>query len=96
MKKNFNNKTHVEGVLYQHSLELKTSGETSANPGTQYIAGTIEIATDNDRLNIVPVHFTYVTATTKSGKTNATFVTLMDIVSGKIGSVMGQSENPAL
>lgn len=96
MKKNFNNKTYVEGVLYQHSLELKTSGATSANPGTQYIAGTIEIATDNDRLNIVPVHFTYVTATTKTGKTNATFVTLMDIVSGKLGSIMGQSENPAM
>ena len=88
MKKNFNNKTHVEGVLYQHSLELKTSGETSANPGTQYIAGTIEIATDNDRLNIVPVHFTYVTATTSTGKNNATFEVLNNIVNGTFGTYM--------
>jgi len=28
------NTTHLEGVLYQHSLSLKVSGEKSKNPGT--------------------------------------------------------------
>lgn len=96
MAKKMINQTHIEGALYQHDLTLKVTGENSKNPGTEYISGIIEIATDDAGINIVPVHFTYVTATTKSGKTNATFVTLMDIVSGKLGSVMGQSENPAM
>jgi len=34
MKKNIINKTHIEGVLYQHALTLKTSGEKSKSPGT--------------------------------------------------------------
>ena len=70
------NATHIEGVLYQHDLELKTSGENSKNPGTEFIAGNIEIATDDAGINIVPVHFTYVTATTAKGKVNDTFNTL--------------------
>ena len=44
MKKNMNNRSHIEGLLYQHSLELKVSGENSKNPGTEFISGTIEIA----------------------------------------------------
>jgi hypothetical protein len=28
------NTTHLEGVLYQHNLSLKVSGEKSKNPGT--------------------------------------------------------------
>lgn len=67
------NETHIEGLLYEHSLELKTAGERAKNPGTKFITGTINIATDDACLNIVPVHFTYVTATTSKGNTNATF-----------------------
>ena len=52
MKKNMTNETHVEGLLYQHALEKKTSGENSKNPGTEYIAGTIDIATDDNKLTI--------------------------------------------
>ena len=48
MKANFINRTHIEGRLYQHTLELKTSGPNSANPGTEYISGNIEIATDDN------------------------------------------------
>lgn len=75
------NSVHLEGYLYQHNLELKTSGENSKNPGTQYIAGSIDIATDAECVNIVPVHFTYTTATyATSGKTNETFNTLKNII----------------
>ena len=59
MKAKMFNATHIEGVLYQHSLERKESGPNSAKPGTVYISGNIEIATDNALINIVPVHFTY-------------------------------------
>lgn len=82
------NRTHVEGYLYQHSLTLKTSGENSKNPGTQFINGTIDIATDDALTNIVSIHFTYVTATTAKGSANATFNTLNDIINGVVKNVM--------
>ena len=65
--KKFINQTHIAGALYQHDLTLKVSGENSKAPGTEFITGNIEIATDDDGINIVPVHFTYVTATTSTG-----------------------------
>ena len=41
------NKEHIEGRLYQHSLELKTvQNSQSANFGKQFIAGNVDIATD--------------------------------------------------
>lgn len=94
-KKNFINQTHIEGLLYDHSLELKVSGQQSKNPGTQYIAGIVEVATDNDCLNIVPVHFSYVTATTKSGKPNATYNTLRNIIDGGYKTIMGEGKENA-
>ena len=95
MKNAMINKTHIEGVLYQHDLELKVTGETSKNPGTEYIAGSVEIATDDAGVNIVPVHFTYVTATTSKGKANASFNTLKDIVDGKLGTIMKDGADKA-
>lgn len=79
-KKKFINETHIEGIVYDHALELKVSGETSANPGTEFITGTINIATDDAMVNIVPVHFTYVTELTKSGTSNATYKILRNLV----------------
>ena len=86
--KNMINKTHIEGYLYEHALELKKSGPNSKNPGTEFITGTVSIATDEAGINIVPVHFTYVTATTATGKANNTYTVLSNIVEGNIGSIM--------
>ena len=97
MKANFINKSHIEGRLYQHSLELKVTGPNSANPGTEFISGNIEIATDDACLNIVPVHFTYVTAITSKGKVNATFNTLKNIIDGKSSTVVADgAENASM
>ena len=82
------NKVHLEGYLYEHTLELKKSGPNSKKPGTEYIAGEIKIATDNAMTNIIPVHFSYVTEMTGGGKPNATFTTLKNIVDGNIGAYM--------
>lgn len=90
------NETHIEGYLYEHALELKKSGPNSKNPGTEFISGTISIATDEDCLNIVPVHFTYVTATTATGKANATFATLANIVDDTYGTVMKVGKDSAV
>lgn len=88
MKAKLINKTHIEGYLYQHSLEMKESGPNSKNPGTVFITGNVDIATDNAMTNIVSVHYTYTTATTSTGKTNSTFNVLKDIIEGKLGCVM--------
>lgn len=94
--KKMTNTTHIEGVLYEHKLELRESGPNSKNPGTKFIMGTVDIATDNACTNIVPVHFTYVTATTAKGATNATFTTLMNIIDGKYGSIMANGKDNAV
>lgn len=88
MKKSFFNSTHIEGLVYEHSLELRVSGENSKHPGTQFIMGNLNIATDSACTNIIPVHFTYVTAVTSKGKTNTTFGILKDIIDEKVGTVM--------
>ena len=94
--KKMTNTTHIEGLLYEHKLELRESGPNSKNPGTKFIMGTVDIATDDACTNIVPVHFTYLTATTSKGATNATFTTLSNIVDGKYGSVMADGKDKAV
>lgn len=96
MKKTMINQTHVEGVLYEHNLEAKVSGDTSKNPGTPFITGTISIATDDAMTNIVPIHFTYVTATFGSGKPNDTYTTLSNIVNGTFGTYMKDGADKAV
>ena len=95
MKSAMINKTHIEGLIYEHTLELKTSGPNSKTPGTQFITGTVSIATDNACTNVVPVHFTYVTATTFKGSANATFGTLKSIIDGVIGTIMKDGKEKA-
>ena len=75
------NKTRVEGRIYDHSLELKTVQNTeSKNYGKEYIGGSIDVATDDDCLNIVQVNFTYVTETTAKGNKNNTYTALKNII----------------
>lgn len=96
MKKTMTNQTHLEGILYEHDLQLKVSGDNSKNPGTQFISGSISLATDNAMTDIVPVHFTYVTATFGSGKPNDTFTTLNNIINGTFGTYMKDGSDKAV
>ncbi len=95
-KKTFINQTYIEGVLYEHALEAKVSGEASKNPGTPFISGTISIATDDAMTNIVPIHFTYVTEKFGSGKTNDTYTTLMNIINNTFGTYMKDGADKAV
>lgn len=95
MKERMINATHIEGLLYEHKLEKKVTGENSKNPGTTYITGTVDIATDDKCTNIVPVHFTYVTEKTSKGNTNATFGVLNNIIEGNIKTLMGAGADAA-
>lgn len=75
------NTEHLEGYVYQHSLEIKkVQNEQSENFGKEFIAGNVEIATDEELLNVVPVHFTYVTEMTKNGSQNRTYITLKKLI----------------
>lgn len=76
MKANFLNKVHVEGYVFDHDLQKRTSKN-----GVDYIGGIINVATDEDAMNVVPVHFIYVTETySKSGKPNPNFAILEKII----------------
>lgn len=80
MRKNINTETIV-GRVYQHSLEVKTvKNEASANFGKEYIAGTIDIAIDETGLNVIPVHYSYVTPQTSKGYSNKTYTALSQII----------------
>ena len=95
MKAKMINECHIEGLLYESKLEMKVTGEKSKNPGTTFITGTIDIATNDACNNIVPVHFTYVTEKTTKGNVNATFTTLKNIVDGNIKSIIADGKDNA-
>lgn len=82
MKKRMINEVHIEGLVYDHKLEMKVSGAASKAPGTEYIAGVLNVATDNEGMNVVPVHYTYVTAINSNGKVNNAFNVLKAIIDG--------------
>ena len=78
--KNFN-REHIEGYVYQHDLAIKTvANKESENFGKEFIAGTLEVAVDEEMLNVIPVHFTYVVELSSKGTKNATFANLKKII----------------
>lgn len=74
------NRERVSGRVYDHNLAIKITGETSKQPGTEYINGTLDVATDEAGLNVVTVNFTYVTAVTSKGTKNETYTALKNII----------------
>lgn len=93
MKSKFMNEVHLEGLLYEHNLSLKVTGPNSKNPGTEFITGTVKVATDSNLVNVVEVHYTYVTEKTAKGGTNATFTNLKSIVDGTAMTYMAGKGN---
>lgn len=75
------NTEHIEGRIYQHDLNIKTvQNQTSQNFGKEFISGNLEIATDEEGLNVIKVHFTYVIEMNKNGSKNSTYATLKKIM----------------
>lgn len=80
MKKIYNKET-IAGRVYEHNLAIKKVQNTdSENYGKDFIGGTLDIATDEDCLNVITVEFTYVTPFTKSGTANSTYNALKKII----------------
>lgn len=87
------NAEHFEGYLYQSELEIKTvENKDSQNYGKEYIAGNIHVATDEEGLNVIPIHFTYVTETTSNGKTNRTYGVLKQLMTAPSWIVDGKEK----
>ena len=83
MRKNINTE-NIKGRVYDHDLTLKTvQNQTSANYGKPFIQGSISVATDDAGLNVIPVHYTYVTEMTKNNKPNITYSNLKKVMEGK-------------
>lgn len=75
------NKVVLEGYVYQHTLAIKTvQNKDSDNFGKEFINGQIDIVVDDEGLNIVPVRYTYVTATTNNGAANRNYNVLKSII----------------
>ena len=75
MKNNFENSVDVRGWVFNHTLAKKVSKK-----GVEYIGGSINVATDVDAVNVVPVNFMYVVPTFKNGKPNSTYSFLEQII----------------
>lgn len=82
MKTNWKNVVYVEGYVFNASLFENVTGPNSKTPGQTYINGTVNIATDDDGLNIIPVRYTFVVPTWKSGKENETYTILKSLLDG--------------
>lgn len=83
MKKNVNVE-NIEGRVYEHDLAVKTvQNQQSENYGKEFINGSLSVATDEAGLNVLTVHYTYVTEMTKNNKQNSTFINLKKIMEGK-------------
>ena len=74
------NREKISGRLYDFTVAEKVTGESSKNPGTPYIGGTLDIATDDAGLNVVQINFTYVTETTSKGTKNNTYTALKNLI----------------
>lgn len=80
MRKNINAQK-IEGRLYDHKLVMKkVTNKNSPNYGIDFISGEIFIATDEEGLNVIPVHYTFVKELTNSNAINSTFVNLKQII----------------
>lgn len=74
MKQKFTNLTAIRGYVFSHTLQERVRDDHS-----RYIVGVVNVATDDDAINVVPVNF-IVNEKTKKGGTNSTFENLKQII----------------
>ena len=85
------NVVKLEGKLYESSLEIKVSKK-----GVEYIGGKIELATDDDNLNIVSIDYPYVAKRYSNGKENKNYSVLNSIIENGKSIVGNPDEEPTL
>lgn len=62
------------------ALQKRVSGPNSKNPGQEFINGQVNIATDDDAMNVVTVDFQFVYPTKKDGSPNNVFKVLENLI----------------
>lgn len=72
-KANFTNNVFIRGYVFSHTLQARETADY------KYISGLLNVTTDDEALNVVPVNF-FVREKTKSGGTNATYANLKQII----------------
>lgn len=79
--RNMVNREEIEGRLYDFDLNVKEVQNKASNFfGKPFLAGTVSIATDDAGLNVLDVHYTFITETTSSGKQDSRFAALKRIM----------------
>lgn len=87
------NRETIIGRVYQHELVVKTVQNTeSDNYGKEFISGKLDVAIDEEGLNVIQAHYTYVAPLTKKGAENRTFTALKKIIDGKTWMTDGKDE----
>lgn len=77
-KESYINNVELRGYVFSHTLQERES-TSDRTKGQKYISGLINIATDDEAVNVVPVNF-YVMELTRKGTVNATFTNLKQII----------------
>lgn len=90
MAKKMINKTHIEGYLYESTLEEKIAGDNAANPGSKYISGKVSVQVDVD--NIITVDI-FESEYTKAKAKNKKYDTLKNLIESK--TIVTDGENAA-
>lgn len=75
-KTKFINNASVRGYVFSHKLRV---ADSSKNPGERVIFGTLNVATDDNAINVVPVSF-FVNEKWKTGKKNTSYANLSQII----------------
>lgn len=83
--KSMKNDVSVCGYVFDlgqkgRKLQKRVSGPNSKNPGQEFINGQINVATDDEGMNVVTVDFQFVYPTKKDGSPNNVFKVLEDLI----------------
>lgn len=73
------NRSHIEGLLYESTLEEKVSGPQAAKPGSKYIAGKLSIEVAEDNVVVVEI---FENEITKAGAKNQKYDKLISLIGG--------------
>lgn len=71
------NKSHIEGLLYEMSLEERVAGDTAANPGAKYISGKVSVQVAEDNIITIDVFESEITKKKTANQKYPTLKTLM-------------------
>lgn len=73
------NKSHIEGLLYESTLEEKEAGAAAQKPGSKFVAGKLSIEVEEDNVVIVEI---FENEITKAGSKNQKYDKLLSLIKG--------------